>query len=78
VEGDDRVTDFTLQHLNGYAISMGFADERERLEMILNVPRWAEDELWAWMDSDGTKTGLQKILGTKRIVRRRAFNDFND
>ena len=63
-------------HLNNYAQEMGFLNERERLEMILSVPNWHEDALWTWMDADGTKQGLVKILATKRQVgKRRPLDD---
>jgi hypothetical protein len=38
--------------------------------MFLSVPQWHEDALWTWLDEDGTKQGLEKILATKRVVRR--------
>ena len=61
---------FSIADLNGYAQEMGFESERERIEMFLSVPQWHEDALWTWLDEDGTKQGLEKILATKRVVRR--------
>ena len=63
---------FSIADLNGYAQEMGFESERERIEMFLSVPQWHEDALWRWLDEDGTKAGLEKILNTKRSVARRS------
>ena len=60
---------------DSFAHEMGFESERERLEMILSVPAWHEDALWTWLDADGTKDGLLKILATKRTVRRTTRDD---
>jgi hypothetical protein len=66
--------DLTMQNLNGFAISCGFESERERIEMFLSVPQWHEDALWTWLDEDGTKQGLEKILATKRSFPKRALD----
>ena len=66
---------FTIADLNGYAISMGFTSERERIEMFLSVPQYHEDALWRWLDECGTKDELLKILNTKRPVVRRSTED---
>jgi hypothetical protein len=62
---------FSIADLNGYAQEMGFESERERIEMFLSVPQWHEDALWTWLDEDGTKAGLEKILNTKRPFPKR-------
>jgi hypothetical protein len=56
---------------DSFAVNMGFESERERFEMILNVPSYLEDAVLRWMDEDHTKAGLEKILNTKRPVRRK-------
>jgi hypothetical protein len=61
--------------LSGYARSMGFADERERFGLILSVPTYQHPELERWLDSDGTREGLLKILNARRPVRGRTTED---
>ncbi len=62
--------DFTITRLNNYAIDSGFESERERFELILSVSADRQDQLEAWMDLDGSKEGLLKILHQKRPLRR--------
>jgi hypothetical protein len=61
---------YTVAPLNNYAVEMGFASHMERLEMIYSVPKYLQDELERWMNEDGHKPGLEKILATRRFVRR--------
>jgi hypothetical protein len=63
------MNEWTCFNLNHYSVEMGFESDRDRVEMILSVPQWHEDALWTWLDTDGTKQGLLKILDTKRSVR---------
>jgi hypothetical protein len=65
------MNEWTCFNLNHYAIDNGFESDRDRVEMILSVPQWHEDALWKWLDEDGTKEGLLKILATKRSVPKR-------
>jgi hypothetical protein len=65
------VNPFTVSNLNNYAQEQGFASDVERFEMILNVPAYLQDQLEEWLDTDGTKQGLEKILATKAPVRRK-------
>jgi hypothetical protein len=71
VEGDGRMNPFTTTNLNNYAQEQGFASDVERFEMILSVPGFLQDQLERWMDEDGSRQGLEKILKTKRQQRRR-------
>jgi hypothetical protein len=56
--------------LNNYAEDHGFANETERLQMILDAMDKDMDAVDHWMDFDGSKAGLAAILGRKRKVRR--------
>jgi hypothetical protein len=61
--------------LSNYAIDKGFASERERLELILTVPSWGQEALEVWMNLDGSKDGLVRLLAAKRPVRRITTED---
>jgi hypothetical protein len=56
--------------LNNYAIDHGFANETERLQMILDAMDKDMDAVDHWMDFDGSKAGLEAIITRKRRVRR--------
>ena len=58
----------TTARLSGYAQSCGFENERERLGMILAVPKYQQDALEKWLSDDGTRSGLLAILRAKRKV----------
>jgi hypothetical protein len=67
VHSQTTEADMTLPaHLNSYAIDMGFESEIERLRLIMGVPQYKAVELETWMDQDGTKQGLLRIIEAKR------------
>ena len=56
--------------LNNYAIDNGFENETQRLQMILDAMEKDEAAVEMWLDEDGTKDGLKRILELRRPVRR--------